>query len=340
MVLQVLPLPFSGDCIIGFYKQHISGAERQGSRAQSSSRAASIWVCQGEPSGAGWGVLCMAQQGLLPSPSSSRAALPAAWGCALGKDGVFGRAYSWSSPHCSVCALTATKAAPVWKAQLEAKMWASPAHPMRKHPALRQVSMLAHPWDNHRHTWLLRCALRIKRNSVLPIPNLAQQVLPGQLGSVGALWTHPSSREVSSLPWEWAAWPSGEHGTRLDPHLSGFAICLLSQHSSPPQLPPRKSRISTRSLLGGLLPEQSTAQESNQSAELSRNFRWKDRFYRSYQKHFMSIAFENPGFEQKKGRFKWNWEIAVIISSTKCSLWPAAAAWAPRVRSLFNKPTP
>lgn len=58
----------------------------------------------------------------------------------------------------------------------------------------------------------------------------------------------------------------------MDPHLFGIAICLLSQCPSPPQLPPRKSRISTRSLLGGLLPEQSTAQESNQSAVLQQEF--------------------------------------------------------------------
>lgn len=37
-----------------------------------------------------------------------------------------------------------------------------------------------------------------------------------------------------TLPWEGAAWPSGEQGICLDPHLSGFAICLLSQRSSPP----------------------------------------------------------------------------------------------------------
>lgn len=163
--------------------------------------------------------------------------------------------------------------------------------------------MLAHPWDNHRHSWLLRCALRIKRNSFVN-PN------PGPAGPAWTAGLSGSTLDSSQLQGGVlpalgvSSWPSGEHGTRLDPHLSGFAICLLSQHSSPPQLPPRKSRISTHSLLGGLLPEQSTAQESNQSAGLSRNFRWKDRFYRSYQKHLMSITFQNPGFEQKKGRFK------------------------------------
>lgn len=29
--------------------------------------------------------------------------------------------------------------------------------------------VLAHPWENQRHTWLLRCALRKKRNTVLPV---------------------------------------------------------------------------------------------------------------------------------------------------------------------------
>lgn len=91
-------------------------------------------------------------------------------GSSLGEDGVFGRAHSWSSPHSPVCVLPANEAAPVWKAELEAEIRASPAHPTRKHPAFRQVSVLAHPWENQRHTWLLTCALRKKRNNVLPTP--------------------------------------------------------------------------------------------------------------------------------------------------------------------------
>lgn len=97
-----------------------------------------------------------------------RAALATAWAVLWERMGCLGKGFchSWSSPRCPVCVLTA----PVRKAQLEAKIPASPVYPMRKHPAFRQVSMLAHPWEKERHTWLLRCASRKKRNSVLPVP--------------------------------------------------------------------------------------------------------------------------------------------------------------------------
>lgn len=124
----------------------------------------------------------------------------------------------------------------------------------------------------------------------------------GQLGSVGVLQTHPSSRELFwrpglappvTLPWERAPGLQESLGHVWILTFLGLpCVCF-------PKLPARQSRISTSSLLGEEASCQSKAQLRNQIHQqcFSRNFTWKERFNRSYQNHSVSITFQNHGFE-------------------------------------------